>query len=72
VTRDRWVEVVGAVQGVLSVETDTVKPGVARVRVVGGDVEEIVKTVNASKSAGVGVVVEHRASSDSPPTEIFL
>lgn len=64
--------VVGTIPGVVSVEVDTVKPGVIRVRVVGGALESVRKVMSAVKSVGCGVAIEHRSDPDAAMTEIFL
>lgn len=58
--------------GVTSAEVDDVKPGVFRVRVVGGPLGRVRAVLNACRAAGTRVVIEHRADESSAVTEMFL
>lgn len=66
----KWVG--DSVVGVTSVKVDLVKPGVVRVRVVGGDADDVLSAVSGIKPVGAGVVVEHQADAGSAITEMFL
>lgn len=66
------VTAIGKMPGVLTVSAETPKPGLVWVRVTGGTVEALRAALEAVKSAGCKVVLEHRSAIDAPVTETFL
>jgi copper chaperone CopZ len=71
-TQSEIERVVGAVPGVTSAKVDLVKPGVIRVRVVGGKPDDVRQVVELVKSVGSGVVIEHYPDVDSAMVEMFV
>ena len=63
---------IGAIRGVTSVEVETVKPGVARIRVVGGNPKIVRIAVDVIRPVAVMVIIEHKANAEATPTEMFL
>ncbi len=64
--------IVRAIPGVTAADVETLKPGVVRVRVVGGKRDYVRKVLEQVKGAGSSVVVEHRDDPAGAVTEIFL
>ena len=71
-TQGEIERVVGAVPGVTSAKVDLVKPGVIRVRVVGGKPDDVRQVVELVKTVGSSAVIEHYSNVDSAMVEMFV